>query len=101
MRCKGCGCRSTILSNACLRTERIRLKTGNGLLGGGCKDSVCINHLRPLARSPNAYRMHGFTPIGRPRFTCLMCGQTFVLGGDRRPLHRLGTAAAASAAPTG
>lgn len=88
LRCKACQRESRMLSNACLEAEWTRLATGNGMLSGGCPVDSCINHHRPIAKAPHGYALHGFTPIGRPRFRCRLCGTTFVFGADHLKLKK-------------
>lgn len=83
--CKKCGKGFRLKSNVALVEEYSRLRTMNrGTDRERCPNKFCLAHGVPQTLMPSAYRAHGKTPKGDPRFQCKTCGKTFSVGSPTR-----------------
>ena len=83
--CQSCGRSSRLKSNIAIVEEYARLRTLNrGTKREYCANSVCSSHRVPVSLMPSAYRIHGKTPKGDPRYLCRSCNKTFSIGSRTR-----------------
>ena len=83
--CNECGQGSRLKSNVALVEEYSRPRTLNGgTYRERCPDPTCLSHGVPQKLMPSAYRSHGKTPKGDPRFQCKSCRKTFSIGSPKR-----------------
>lgn len=83
--CRACGKESTIKSNTALVEEYSRLMRAHRRTKREyCPNPACTSHGVPKSLMPSAYRTHGKTPKGDPRFQCKSCEKTFSIGAPTR-----------------
>ena len=83
--CNECGKSSRLKSNTALVEEYARLRTLNrGTDRERYPNEACLSHGVPQSLMPSAYRVHGKTPKGDPRFQCKSCKKTFSIGSPKR-----------------
>ena len=83
--CKDCGKVSRLKSNVALIEEYSRLRSLNrGTDRERCPSEACLSHGVSRNLMPSAYRVHGTTPKGDPRYQCKSCRKTFSVGSPTR-----------------
>lgn len=83
--CNLCGQSSRLKSNVAIAEEYSRLRHLNrGTKREYCLNAGCSSHRVPLTLMPSAYRAHGKTPKGDPRYQCKTCKKTFSIGSRKR-----------------
>ena len=96
LRCKSCGEKPAMKSNAGVAAEVRRISAAMLRLdeAASCSSPECANHGRSVAAHPLGYRKQGRSASGGQRMLCRACGRRFTLSSP----VRLGAAARAAAA---
>lgn len=83
--CFECRQTSTLKSNTALVEEYSRLMRAHRRTKREyCQNERCETEGVPLRLMPSAYRIHGKTPKGDPRWQCKACKRTFSIGAPAR-----------------
>ena len=96
LRCKSCGEKPAMKSNAGVAAEVRRISAGMLRLdeSAACPNPECGSRGRPVAAHPGGYRKQGRSASGGQRMLCRVCGRRFTLSSP----VRLGADARAAAA---
>jgi len=77
IRCKGCGEKPPLKSNAAIAEEIARLRAlTQDRMDAGCSRKECENHGASVREYPERYRKHNKSPVGR-RYECRSCARQF------------------------